>query len=228
MRLLASACAGLTIAVVLFLLMSQLIAGGEEAPSRTDVALNLDFIRLNLDEIENIRRRAVPPPPDPVEPPEAPPMVFELRPQTELESFAEIDTSAFSADAMELPTGIGMGRFTGGIRLADLSEDGDLYPILQVTPIYPASARLNRMFGWVDIQYTVLADGTVVDPLVIASHVERPGQSAATVRTGRPRQDIFNQATIDAALRTRFKPRVIDGQAVPVRVTQRYTFNVID
>lgn len=228
MRVVGSALVGLSIAVALFLLMSQLIAGDSDVARRDNAALNLDFIRLNLDEIENIRRRTAPPPPDPVEPPETPRMFVETRPQLDRESFAEIDSAVFDADSVEFPEGIEMGRFGGGFALGDLSQDGEIFPLLQVTPIYPAAARLARQYGWVDLQYTVLIDGTVVDPVVIASEVRNPVLESVSASRRRPSQDIFNQAAIDAVLRTRFKPKVFEGKPVPVRVTQRFTFNVID
>jgi protein TonB len=226
MRLIGSALVGWSIAVVLFLLMSQLIAGDNDQVNRDASTLNLNFIRLNLDEIENIRRRVAPMLPEPVQPPDAPPLIVDYKPTESLEAFAEIDTSPFSVE-LDLRSGIGMGRFTGGISLGDLSEDGDLYPILQVTPIYPAAARLAKQFGWVDLQYTVLTDGTVVDAVVVNSRVNDPNESV-TVTGRRPAQDIFNQAAIDAALRTRYKPRVVNGEPVPVRVTQRFAFNVVN
>lgn len=224
MRIVGSALVGWIIAVALFLVMSQLIAGDNENVQRDSSALNLNFIRLNLDDIENIRRRMAPPPPDPVQPPDAPPLIVDYTPTESLEAFADIDTSPFSVE-LDFRSGIGQGRFTGGVSLGDLSEDGDLYAILQVTPIYPPAARLARQFGWVDLQYTVLTDGTVVDAVVIGSKVSNPFD---TVTARRPSQNLFNQAAIDAALRTRYKPRVVNGVPVPVRVTQRFAFNVVN
>ena len=55
MRIVASMLAGLAIAVLLFFLMSALIAGNGNTTRRANAALNLDFIRLNLDELYFIR-----------------------------------------------------------------------------------------------------------------------------------------------------------------------------
>ena len=64
MRLLLSALLGTMVAIALFLLMSGMIAGAGGATERQSNLLNLDFIRLNLEEIENIRRRMPPPEPE--------------------------------------------------------------------------------------------------------------------------------------------------------------------
>ncbi len=84
--------------------------------------------------------------------------------------------------------------------------EGDYLPIFRAPPVYPRIAAERGMCGWVELAYTVTADGGVVDPVVTAS-------SSAT----------FESAAIKAALKYKYKPRVEGGKPisvfnVPVRV----------
>jgi len=225
MRLPGAALAGLLMAIALFLIMSQMISDNNDVNRGTDASLNLDFIRLNLEEVENIRRRVPPPPPEQAEALERPPRLAVVSREAELQDIPEIEPSLFSTDTLNFSFGLGQGRYTGTMPLGDFDEDGDLYPLLQVSPIYPASARLKRVYGWVDLEYTVLPDGSVVDVVVVDSEATN---QRLTNEMDRASQDTFNEAAVNAISRWKFKPRVVNGQAVPVRVTQRINFDLLN
>lgn len=217
--------AGLGIAIALFFLMSELIAGDSNATRRLNSALNLDFIRLNLDEMENIRRRV--PPPEPPEPTElqVPPRLVAQPRVSEVRSVPLVDAAAFRTNALDFSIGTGLGRFTGNLDLSGFDENGDLYPVIRVSPAYPPAARMRRIAGWVDLEYTVLRNGTVVDAVAIDSDAWRTVTGGTAVRVDR---DVFVPQALEAIVRWQFKPRVIDGQPVPVRVTQRMIFNLLE
>ena len=79
-----------------------------------------------------------------------------------------------------------------------------------VEPIYPASAQMRGIIGWVDLEYVVMPDGSVANARVIDS--TPAGQ--------------FEEAALQAIARWKFKPRVVDGKAVPRGVEQRMNFNL--
>lgn len=225
MRLLGSALAGVVVAIALFLLMSEMISGGSDVTRDSNIALNLDFIRLNLDEIENIRRRVPPPEPEKTNELRMPPRLVVVPQEREVEILPKIDAGAFRTNSLNYSIGRGLGRFTGDLNFGQFDGDGDLYPVLRVSPAYPSGARLRRLDGWVDLEYTVLPDGTVIDPVVIDSAVERGTTSRDTMRIA---QDLFDEAALEAIVRWKFKPRIVDGRAVPVRVVQRMNFNLLN
>ena len=220
MRLLGSALAGVVVAIALFLLMSEMISGGSDVTRDSNIALNLDFIRLNLDEIENVRRRVPPPEPEKTNELRVPPRLVVVPQEREVESVPKIDAGAFRANSLNYSIGRGLGRFTGDLKFGEFDGDGDLYPVLRVPPAYPSSARIRRASGWVDLEYTVLPDGTVIDPVVIDSEVRRTEFAIS--------QDLFDEAALEAIVRWKFKPRIVDGRAVPVRVVQRMNFNILN
>jgi TonB family protein len=85
--------------------------------------------------------------------------------------------------------------------VSDSGSDTDLKPLIKVTPHYPDRARLNRIQGKVEVEFTVTADGTVENPRVL---------SATPRRT-------FEQAAIAAVKRWRYPPREAGAQPVTLR-----------
>ena len=80
----------------------------------------------------------------------------------------------------------------------------------QLRPLYPPRARLHRIEGWVDLEFTVTAAGAVENLRVTAAHPD----------------DTFVRAAVQAAERWSFNPGRHDNRAVPVRVRQRITFEL--
>ena len=86
----------------------------------------------------------------------------------------------------------------------------DLKPLIKVTPQYPARARLNRIQGSVELEFTVTAEGTV----------ERPRVLSATPRR------TFEQAAMAAVKRWRYPPR--EAGAQPVTLREQIDFRLED
>jgi protein TonB len=84
----------------------------------------------------------------------------------------------------------------GGLRLRGV--DGDAIGIIRPNPDYPARALAGGIEGWVQVQFSVTAIGTVRDAIVVASE---PGTT-------------FDEAALKAIARWRYNPRVVDGEAV--------------
>ena len=76
--------------------------------------------------------------------------------------------------------------------------DGDVIPRIRVNPDYPPGAITKGIEGWVRVQFTVTAIGTVKDAIVVSSE---PGT-------------VFDEAALKAIARWRYNPRVVNGEAV--------------
>ena len=90
---------------------------------------------------------------------------------------------------------------TDDIGIRGYVEDGEYLPIVKVNPQYPRKASQRGIEGWVIVEFTVTENGTVEDAFVHSS--DPPG--------------IFDRAAVNAALKFKYKPRVVDGQ--PIRVS---------
>ena len=89
-------------------------------------------------------------------------------------------------------------------------SDGGVLPITKVAPVYPARARTLGLEGHVIVEFTVTHLGNVTDIVVVES-------------TSR----IFEKAAVAAAARFRYRPRVIDGEAIDTPgVQNKITFKL--
>jgi protein TonB len=122
--------------------------------------------------------------------PEAPPDV----PQPAADVLEPAETSVNIA-----PVAVETEIRIGGLGLE--VSDGDYLPIVKIAPVYPWKAQTERIEGYCIVEYTVTAAGTVRDPVVVEAE---------------PR-GIFDKASIDAALKFKYKPRVVNGEPIEVR-----------
>jgi len=76
--------------------------------------------------------------------------------------------------------------------------DGDVTPIVQTKPEYPARELSRGTQGWVRVQFSVTSIGTVRDAVVVDSEPDV----------------VFDQAALKAIARWRYNPRVENGEAV--------------
>jgi protein TonB len=102
----------------------------------------------------------------------------------------------------------GEGMFIGNFAAVDKTEEGDIIPVVVIRPMYPRDAAIKGLEGWVTVEFTITAIGTVKDPRVIDAKPPR----------------IFNREAIRAILKWKFKPRVINGVAVDRPATQTLDF----
>ncbi|GLQ95685.1 energy transducer TonB [Dyella mobilis] len=89
-------------------------------------------------------------------------------------------------------------------------ETRDPMPIASIRPRYPTSALRNGQEGWVDVQYTVNADGSVSNVSVVQAE---------------PRH-VFDSAAIEALRRAKFSPAMRDGVAVAAQQQKKIEFKL--
>jgi protein TonB len=94
---------------------------------------------------------------------------------------------------------------------AGMGTDRDVIPIVRVPPDYPARAATGGIEGWVQVQFTITAAGTVRDAVVV----------------GAEPKGWFEDAALKAIARWRYNPRVDGGIAVErVGVQTRIRFEL--
>lgn len=186
----------------IFLIMTLLVGG--------DGAINLDdeqqvrFIDViqDIEELPPQRLEREVEKPVPVEtPPEM------LTPQIELGGPDKIN---ISIGRQSTSTGVDLD----GIDLGP-SSDGDYMPLVRVQPQYPRRAQERGIEGYVDVELTVAADGSVPTESIKIIAAEPKGY--------------FERAAIKAAQKFKYKPKVVNGKGqVVTGVTYRFRFNLGD
>ncbi len=183
----------------LFLGMRYLIINDDNGLEEGPQGRVIDFVRLKKDESIQTKKRKPKKPPKPED--EPPPL--EQPPMESQELVADIGQIGFSAD-VAADTNLSSG-------LALESGDGEYLPIVKVAPVYPRRALSRGIEGYVIVEFVVTKNGSVRDPMVVEAQP----------------QGIFDQAAKEAALKFKYKPRVIDGQATEVAgVQNKITFKM--
>jgi periplasmic protein TonB len=120
---------------------------------------------------------------------------------------ADFDTAlAVSVSGPNLGADLNLGGLGFGV------NDGEYLPIVRVAPVYPARAAQMGLEGYVIGEFVVTTAGTTRDVEVVESS-----------------NRMFERAAVDAAYRFRYRPRVIDGQAIEVPgVRNVFTFRLED
>lgn len=189
--------AGITLA--LFYLMQSLIASGNTALTDPPKGTVLDYVRVPKEETVQQKENKPRKPPPPKEPP--PPME---QPQLDSASPNAEGSSLNFAEAISADVAL-----DGGLALD--SGDGEYLPIVKVAPVYPRRALQRGIEGYVIVEFTVTKQGSVRDPLVVEAQP----------------QGIFERAALDAALKFKYKPRVINGEATDVSgIQNRISFEI--
>ena len=89
--------------------------------------------------------------------------------------------------------------------------DGSYVPIFQVPPQYPRRATQRGIEGWVLVEFTITSSGAVTNPIVVDA--EPPG--------------IFNRSALRTIVKWKYKPRILDGKAVPRPGVQHLILSLI-
>lgn len=131
--------------------------------------------------------------------PEKPPEVDEPPPEAPDQQVDDLDTSqtlSLGRASAQLDIGkLGGGRIGLG--------DGDYLPIVRVEPIYPRRAQSRGLEGQCLVEFTVDTTGATKDAFAVECT-----------------SSLFERASINAVLKFKYKPRVVDGVAEEVKGVQ--------
>jgi len=96
--------------------------------------------------------------------------------------------------------------------------EGEYLPIVKVPPEYPGTALSRGIEGYCTVVYTVTETGSIRDP--------QPIESECVTKDGK-QTSLFNRASVRAALKFKYKPKVVDGKPVEVPgVKNRFTYEL--
>ena len=183
-RLGISLALGTLITFALLWIMQILIATGKGALSDRSEFEFADFVRVKQEELIEQKK---PKPKKPPKPEEQPPDV----PPPQLDN---LDPSGQSINIgrVSVDTGVSIGGI-GGFQ----NVDGEYLPIVKVAPVYPRRAQSRGLSGYCILQFVVTAAGTTADIQVVECS-----------------SSVFERASVNAAAKFKYKPRVVDGEPI--------------
>ena len=185
----------------LFWVMQALISMEGSGLGEKGPRYNIDFVRLKRDETIQEKKRKIPEKTPPKEQPPPPPMDLSrnLRPD---QNIAGMDIGIDLG--LEMDSGAGFVAAQG---------DSDSVPVVRVEPQYPLRAEERGIEGWVELEFTISAQGTVKDARVLRS---KP-------------KGVFDRAALRAVKKWKYNPKIEDGVAVERSgVAVRITFDLED
>ncbi len=194
------AASGVTFA--LFLMMNFLVASGEVKIDNDERPRFIDVVQDIEDQPPQRLERVVEKPPEV----EAPPPEIDT-PQVDMSGPDKVNLSIGRANT-------GAGVDLGSIDLGP-SSDGDYLPLVRVQPQYPRRANERGIEGWVVVELTVAADGTVPPESIVIIDADPKGY--------------FERAATKAATKFKYKPKVVNGTPQEVTgVRYKFTFDLAD
>ena len=196
-----SALAGTGVAILMLWMMQLLVTSPSQKLPTTEAHRLIDFVRLKREENVQLKERLPPPPPEKTAPPPRPRIEPQATPQPAL---PQLDMSM----NLDIPLSFGEGPSLGPVASAQL--DSGFIPLSRQPPEYPYRAARRGIEGWVRVAFDVNESGNVENAEVVES--DPPG--------------VFDIAATRAVSRWRFKPRVIDGKAVPGKASQVVEFKL--
>lgn len=205
MRYLAGFVGGLIVGLLLFFLQKHLI--GVDPDVRPEPTPEITLKRVSVSQPLEDK------PYTPDEPPPPPETAVRPADPVDINVNTEVPRPTFDTVSGEKP-----GIFVPGDgKPTDYSDrnrvgalDGTAVIIIAVAPQYPVQATRNNVEGFVELEFTILPDGTVDEVEIIRA--DPPG--------------VFEQSARQAILRWKFQPRMVDGRPVPMRARQLFEFGL--
>ncbi len=137
--------------------------------------------------------------PDKVEDPEEPPPEMQQLDFDMDQDIEVVNTAPTASVDISISTS---GMSTG---------DGEYLPIVKVAPIYPRRAQTRGITGYCIVEYTVTTSGAIRDPVAVDCQPS----------------GVFEKASVKAAEKFKYKPRVVDGEAIEVAgVQNKFTYEL--
>ncbi len=189
----------------LFLFMFKLISSGGNNNDELEAIAGIHFGPVDIPDDVMTKNRRIPKKPPPPKNPPPPPRLQVSKMEQTIQSMPVLDLPD-----LDVPMSGGEGMYLGNFASVDRTEEGDIIPVVVIRPMYPREAAMKGQEGWVKVEFTITAIGTVKNPRVIDSKPPR----------------VFNREAIRAILKWKFKPRVVNGVAVDRVATQVIDFSL--
>jgi len=207
-RLIFSLFSGVVIALGLFWWMQYMVMNNQESFQKTDNIQMTEFVRLKRESKTQVKERQIPEQPKQKKRPPPPKM--------QVQSTKMVSTHIADMDMPNLDIPLQSTSFSGSVltgqkvAVGKMQISTNVIPLVRIPPIYPMRAANRRIQGWVKVEFTITKEGTVKNPVIVAS---KPSS-------------IFNRAALKAIKRWKFKPHIMAGVAQEQRAVQTLEFKL--
>ncbi|MBC2694973.1 MAG: energy transducer TonB [Desulfobacteraceae bacterium] len=219
-----SAGGALLITLGIFWLMQYMI-GVDNKDGKVEKSFEItDFVRIKQrgTEVEHKQRAKHRKPPKPEKQPKSPPKPSATRMPGSTKHTIPSQIN-IQIPNVKLPLSMGSGPVLGDVFIpkeaigkgmkgglglpsaadgSDFMDERELTPLVQIPPFYPPEAKMLGREGMIELEYTVTEKGLVKDVVIV----------------GAKNRKLFGQAAMRAVSKWKYKPLIVDGKPVQVRV----------
>ena len=188
-RLGLAALLAAAVTLALFWGMQHLIGSADRSLADADRVQFVDFVRIKREEVTETKKPKPEKPPK-VKPPPPPPPSLKLDKVEPKVHGVEISIPEATVDMKLSGSGFSLGL-----------GEGDYLPLVKIAPIYPRRAAARGLEGYCIVEYTVTASGTTRDVALVPDACSH---------------SLFEKPSLEAAAKFKYKPRIVDGQAIEV------------
>jgi protein TonB len=206
-RLSLALSAGIAISLALFWLMNFMISNDQAVLEKSETLHMVDFIRLKQESLFETKKRQKPKKREPDQKPATPKMSV-------AKAAIQADSPDIDMPNLEIPLQPSnfQGSLVGGLKMGSrIAMGAELMPLVRIPPKYPMRAAMDRVEGWVKVEFTITEIGIVKDAVVAASKPSR----------------VFDRAALRAIVKWKFKPKLVDGRPVSQRALQLLEFRLV-
>lgn len=126
-----------------------------------------------------------------------------------IDAIETIHVSAAKPQRQELQSAITLAAITPEVPSIEIQG---YLPISLVTPEYPPLALQKGIEGWVQVEFAIDADGTILAPRIIDNSPS----------------SVFDRAVLSAVKKSRYRPQLLNGQPVVMHgVTETFRFQLL-
>ena len=144
------------------------------------------------------------------------------KPEEQPEDIAQPDLDLQPLTGLDVSIAKPKANFKAG---GSFFRDGEYIPLFKVQPIYPRRAQERGTEGFAIVSFTITDSGSVENVQALEGFCGDPEGPPEEMRPC----TLFNSASSRAALKLKYKPKIVDGKATPVEgVLHRFTFIMED
>jgi protein TonB len=140
------------------------------------------------------------------------------QPEEQPEDIAQPDLDLQPLTGLDVSIAKPKANFKAG---GSFFRDGEYIPLFKVQPIYPRRAQERGTEGFAIVSFTITDSGSVEDAKALEGYcLDQEGPEEDMIPC-----TLFNSASSRAALKLKYKPKIVDGKATSVEgVLHRFTF----
>jgi len=206
-RLFPAITAGVAISLALFWLMNFMISNDQAVLKKSETLHMVDFIRLKHESLFETKERHKPKKREPDQKPATPKMSV-------AKNIVQADSPDIDMPNLDIPLQPSnfSGSLVGGLKMGSgIAMGAELMPLVRIPPKYPMRAAMDRIEGWVKVEFTITETGMVKDAIVAESNPSR----------------VFDRAALRAIVKWKFRPKLVDGRPVSQRALQLLEFKLV-